>query len=866
MTNEVKEIFLKDYTEPDFWTNSVDLDFKILSEKTIVTSTLNIIKNTNTTSRLLELDGVNLKLISIALDGTILDSSDYTLSESKLVISPSKDSFSINITVEIDPLTNLSCEGLYKSGDIFCTQNEPEGFRKITYYQDRPDVMAIFTTKVTGSKSQFPQLLANGNKIDSGVGIDGTHFCTWSDPHKKPSYLFALVAGDLALVSDTFTTQSGRSVALEIYVDKGNEDKCTHAMDSLKDSMKWDEDVFGLEYDLDIYMIVAVDSFNMGAMENKGLNVFNSAYVLAKKETATDDNFQGIQSVIGHEYFHNWTGNRVTCRDWFQLTLKEGLTVFRDQEFSSDMLSRSVKRIEDVKGLRLHQFTEDAGPLSHPIQPKSYIEMNNFYTSTVYEKGSEVIRMIHTLIGKDNFRKGMDLYFKRHDGSAVTTQDFLNSMSDASGVDLKQFQAWYDQSGTPNLNIKTKFNKEEKTYQINIEQTANMNNSNVTALHIPFHYSLYTHEGDSIELPNHGVIELKESRTSIVVPNVESMPIPSWNTNFTAPVIVNYNYADHELFILMSHDKDEFNRYDACQRLYGLQMGKLIAQLKSHKEMSIDDSFLKSFHTLLVDNDIDPAFKAYALKFISLKEYNYGLEKFELENSSKALTFILNKLGLEFQDEFLSIVNSLQPKGFFSLEHEAMGKRALRNTCLSYLAASKTSTAIDLVYNIYLNATNMTEEFESFNMLVFTDNPYREKVLQSFYDKWSSDTLVMQKWLQSQALASDCSIDVLKKLENNIVYDQKVPNLLRSLVGSFGMYNIIKLNNLDGSGYKYFADQIIEVDKFNPQIAAGLAKRLNHLNKLDHTRKTLLKVELNRILETKNLSNDTFEIVKLNLV
>jgi aminopeptidase N len=865
MTKVINEIFLKDYSEPDFWTNSVELCFEILSDKTVVTSILKLSKNINTTGRILDLNGVDLKLVSLAMDDTALAEEAYTLTKDMLSLTAPSNEFKLKVVVEIDPENNLSCEGLYKSGNIFCTQNEPEGFRKITYYQDRPDVMASFRTKVIGDKTKFPFLLANGNKVGSGENLDGTHFCTWEDPHKKPSYLFALVAGNLALVSNSFTTKSGREVALEIFVDKGNEDKCTHAMDSLKDSMRWDEEVFGLEYDLDIYMIVAVDSFNMGAMENKGLNIFNSAYVLAKKETATDANFQGIQAVIGHEYFHNWTGNRVTCRDWFQLTLKEGLTVFRDQEFSSDMLSRSVKRIEDVKGLRLHQFAEDAGPLSHPIQPKSYIEMNNFYTATVYEKGAEVIRMIHTLLGKDNFRKGMDLYFERHDGCAVTTQDFIYAMRDASEIDLEQFKAWYDQSGTPKLNIETTYDAEEQSYIIDIEQISNMNESSELALHMPFHYALYDENGKYFDIPNQGKIELKELKTSIKVLNVATKPIPSWNTNFSAPVIINYTYTDSDLFTLMSFDLDDFNRYDACQRLYTLQLDKLIIQLKAKQEMSIDDSFFTSFKNLLLDNELDSAFKAYALNFVTLKEYNYGLEKFELENSSKALNFILNKLGLEFQNEFLTLVNNLQSKGDFSLSHEAMGRRSLRNTCLSYLVASKTSTAIDLAYNIYVNATNMTEEHESFNLLVYSDNPYREKVIQSFYDKWKTETLVMQKWLQSQALASDSTLATIKSLESTDIYDQTIPNILRSLIGSFGMYNICALNNVDGSGYRFFADQIIAVDKFNPQIAAGLAKRLNHLDRLDHTRSSLLKDQLKRVLETKHLSNDTFEIVKLNL-
>lgn len=865
MSTKPTEIFLKDYTQPDFWTKSIELCFEILETKTIVTSILSFQKNLNTESRVLFLNGVDLELISIHMNNAEMNSEDYKIEAEGLSFTSAEDAFTLTTVVEIHPYQNLSCEGLYRSGSILCTQNEPEGFRKVTFYQDRPDVMASFVTKIIANKSKYPYLLANGNKIDSGDNLDGTHFCTWEDPHKKPSYLFALVAGDLAVVKDSFTTQSNREVALEIFVDKGNEDKCQHAMDSLKDSMKWDEEVFGLEYDLDIYMIVAVDSFNMGAMENKGLNIFNSAYVLAKKETATDRDFQGIQAVIGHEYFHNWTGNRVTCRDWFQLTLKEGLTVFRDQEFSSDMLSRSVKRIEDVTALRSHQFVEDAGPTSHPIQPKSYIEMNNFYTATVYEKGAEVIRMVHTLLGADNFRKGLDLYFERFDGKAVTTHDFITAMADASGVELDQFQGWYDQNGTPVLDVTTQYDQENKKFSIQITQSAKLNSSKIESLHMPFHISLYSYSGEKLEIAQDGKLELKESITTLEFSDIEEKPVISLNNNFTSPVIVNYDYTNTELYTLMSFAQDDFNRFDACERVYFSLISKLIKDVKEQKELVLDQEFLSAFRELLKDNSLDPSFKAYALDFISLGEYNNSLKSFDLENSDKVIRFILNTIGIEFQNELLDLLNTLHTKDEYKLDHISMGKRALKSVCMKYLMASRTSTAIDAIYNVYLNATNMTDEFNTFSLLVKSENPYREKVRMSFFTKWQRETLVMQKWLSAQVVASDTSIEVMKELESSPVFDEQVPNLLRSLVGTFGSYNLLNLNKADGSGYAYFADKIIAVDKFNPQIAAGLAKRLSHVSKLDDTRKALLKKELNRILQTEGLSNDTLEIVELNL-
>ena len=859
-----QEIFLKDYEQPGYWAESVDLVFDIKKDKTTVEASTLFKKNKNNNIHAVELNGVDLKLISIKVNGEALKKDDYILSDDLLKLESKQEEFLLDVIVEIDPINNHSCEGLYQSGHILCTQNEAQGFRKITYFQDRPDVMSRYKTKIIADKKEYPFLLANGNKVENGELDNGRHFCTWEDPHYKPCYLFALVAGDLALVSDTFTTCENREVALEIYVDKGNEDKCFHAMQSLKDSMKWDEDVFGLAYDLDVYMIVAVDSFNMGAMENKGLNIFNSAYVLAKKETATDANFQGIQSVIGHEYFHNWTGNRVTCRDWFQLTLKEGLTVFRDQEFSSDMLSRGVKRIEDVRMLKQHQFLEDAGPTSHPIQPKSYIEINNFYTATIYEKGAEVIRMIHTLIGKDNFRKGMDLYFQRHDGQAVTTQDFVSAMSDASGFDLEHFSVWYDQNGTPELSINLEYDENNKSVKIVLKQTSNTNNSKFNYLAFPFHYSLYKENGEKFDLPNDGKIVIDKEELTLVINEIESLPIPSFNENFTAPIKLDYEYSETDLMFLMKYDQDEFNRYDACQRIYTSNIHKMIQALKEKKYYKISSHFIDAFKTILMDQNLDNSFKALAISFINLKEFNYSLDKFDLENSTKAFKEIKMQIADNLYEDFKEVYNNLHSTEF-DLTHSSMGKRALKNICLSYIMASSRTDKDDFVFNAYKTSTNMTDEYAAFHLLVTENNKYKADVKTSFYNKWKGETLVLQKWFSSLAQADDLTINNLVELEKLPEYDKKVPNILRSLVGSFAMNNIVALNDVSGSGFSYFADKILEVDKFNPQIAAGLAKRLNHLNRLEGRRYENLKNQLQRILEQDGLSSDVYEIVKLNL-
>ncbi len=865
MTTRHKEVFLKDYTEPNFWMDSIEFEFDIFEDKVLVTAISHYKKNPNKALNDLQLVGTNMQLKSIAIGDKLLQSNEYKLHEECLILENLADEFYLKTVVEIDPFQNFSGEGLYKSGHILCTQCEAEGFRRITYALDRPDVMSKYKVKMIADKKQFPLLLANGNLIQSGELENDRHFVVWEDPYKKPSYLFAVVAGDLAKITDHYTTKSGRSVNLEIFVDHGNEDKTGHAMQSLKNAMQWDEETFGLEYDLDTYMIVAVDSFNMGAMENKGLNIFNSSYVLAKQETATDTDFQGIEGVIGHEYFHNWTGNRVTCRDWFQLTLKEGLTVFRDQEFSSDMQSRPVKRIEDVKILKEHQFPEDNGPLSHPIKPKSFVEINNFYTATVYEKGAEVIRMIHTLLGSAGFRKGMDLYFERHDGHAVTTEDFIQAMADANDYDLDQFKVWYDQNGTPKLNIEAEYNEKEQVLNVYYEQEVNTNNSQYDSLYFPFYVGLYNTEGESLLSADQRKLVIKDKKGKFTFTDIKSSPVLSLNENFTAPINIDYQYTQDDLATLVGHCQDPFNRYDAAQKLIELEIKNISQQLQAGTEYNVSDKFLHNYRLLLTDDKLDASFKAFALGIPRLRSFNDKLARYDFKYLPKAIEYLKSYLAKELYNELNDLVIHKVKRPEFSITAEAMGKRALKNYALDLLATSGMPSAFDLIYSKYQKADNMTDELGAMSALISTQNPYTEKALTMFYDKWKHETLVMQKWLAVQARSPLTNLDKMKELEQSDVYNKKIPNLLRSLWGQYARFNMLNFNQLDGDSYRYFVEQIKDVDSYNPQIAAGMAKLLNFKNKLDDERASVLEECLLSLKEDSKLSNDVLEVVNKNI-
>jgi aminopeptidase N len=859
-----KTIYLKDYRPSDFFIDSIDLVVDIGEDSTLITSKLWVEKRTELRGKRinLELNGEGMELLSLLLNGERLSSDRYQLSSDKLVIlNLQEDQFNLEIQNRIYPDKNKSLEGFYQSGPQLCTQCEPEGFRRITYFIDRPDVMATFRTRMIADKAKYPFLLSNGNRIESGDLPQGRHFVEWQDPFRKPSYLFAMVAGDFDVARDTYMRCSGRNVELEIYVDRGNLFKTKHAMESLKQSMKWDEDTFGLEYDLDIYMIVAVDSFNMGAMENKGLNIFNSTYTLADEVSATDHDFQNIQGVIGHEYFHNWTGNRVTCRDWFQLTLKEGLTVFRDQEFSSDMLSRAVKRLEDVRLLKESQFAEDSGPMSHPIRPSSYIEINNFYTRTVYEKGSEVIRMIHTLLGKDLFRKGMDKYFELFDGKAVTTEDFIQAMEIASGRDLSQFKNWYSRPGTPTLVVKSSQGSGE--IFLDIEQkypptTLKVPEGNV--LHMPFLIGLVDKKTGEVREEK---IELTRLKETFRFP-ISSEVIPSLNREFSAPVHVEYPYEINHLMALMRFEKDPYCRYEATQKIYEFVIKKEFKTLKDSGKTSlgIDQDFKHAFEHILNDQKIDLSFKSYLLDLPSESSVAQEMDAPDFDAIHDVLNHLRKKLGLEFQGWFLEQHERLNQKGKFELTPKAFGERALRNQCLSYLVASGSSHGQETLKAHYDRASNMTEEIHALGLTIKSGVSLEHESIQKFYHKWKHDSLVMLKWFGSLAAHSPKKdvIQRLEKLEQDPLFLKEVPNYLRSLYLQFSRYNLVAFHDQAGSGYEFMATRIKHIDSFNPQVASRAASAFSMINKLDYGRKEAMRRALSKVLEGKP-SRDTYEVV-----
>ena len=810
------------------------------------------------------LEGEGMVLTSLAVNG--VEYSDYTLTDFQLTIHNVSGEFNLKITTEVNPQENTALEGLYKSGDGFCTQCEAEGFRRITYYLDRPDVLARFTTKVIADKKAYPHLLSNGNRINHGDLDSGKHFVHWQDPFPKPAYLFALVAGNFDVLTDTYQTKSGRDVALEIYVDQGNLDRTPHAMASLINSMKWDEDRFDLEYDLDIYMIVAVDFFNMGAMENKGLNVFNSKFVLAKQETATDTDYLGIEAVIGHEYFHNWTGNRVTCRDWFQLSLKEGLTVFRDQEFSSDLGSRSVNRINNVRIMRGPQFSEDASPMAHPIRPEKVIEMNNFYTLTVYEKGSEVIRMMHTLLGELNFQKGMKLYFERHDGTAATCEDFVLAMENASGIDLTQFRLWYRQSGTPVLSVASEYDETKQEYALTVKQHTPVTEDQTEkfALHIPLDIELYAQDGSVIELRCNNdevshILNVTEDEQTFTFQQVSEKPVVSLLREFSAPVKLNYAYSDEELIFLMVHAKNDFARWDAGQMLLANYIRANITSVQNNEALVLPEAVVDAFRGVLLNTELDHAFIAEMFVLPNHNEITGWFDIVDVDAIDKALSFIKQTLATELKDEFSATYHSLKQVSY-SVAHDAIGKRALRNCALSYLA--KTEQGEALVKAQYESADNMTDTMAAMVSANSAQLSIRQSLMNDFSDKWSHDGLVMDKWFILQG--SNPSVDVLKAIKatmDHSAFSLKNPNRIRSLIGSFAANNVVNFHAKSGEGYAFLGDILLDLNVSNPQVASRLIDPLLKFKKYDSDRQTLMKAQLQRLADLDNLAKDLFEKV-----
>ncbi|EGR2190414.1 aminopeptidase N [Vibrio parahaemolyticus] len=854
--------YRKDYQAPSHTITDIDLTFDLYDNDTIVTALSKVVQKGESTT--LELDGEGLELRSVKVNGE--DWAHHEVKEASLVLSDLPAEFELEIITKIDPEANTALEGLYKSGGAFCTQCEAEGFRRITYYLDRPDVLAKYTTKVIADKATYPYLLSNGNRIAQGEAENGRHWVQWQDPHPKPAYLFALVAGDFDVLRDKYTTMSGRNVDLEIFVDKGNLDRAGHAMTSLINSMKWDEERFGLEYDLDIYMIVAVDFFNMGAMENKGLNIFNSKFVLANDQTATDRDYLGIEAVIGHEYFHNWTGNRVTCRDWFQLSLKEGLTVFRDQEFSSDLGSRAVNRIDNVRIIRGPQFAEDASPMSHPIRPDKVIEMNNFYTLTVYEKGSEVIRMYHTLLGEEGFQKGMKLYFERHDGTAATCEDFVSAMEDATGVDLKQFRLWYSQSGTPTLRVNSEYNAEAKTYALTVEQftEATQDQAEKQALHIPFDIELYDSKGQIIPLTIngesvHSVLDIKQDKQTFVFENVADQPVPSLLREFSAPVKLEYDYSDAELIFLMKHATNDFARWDASQMLLAKYIRQNVTNVQTGSEVQLSEDLIDAFRGVLLDENLEPAFIAQVFSLPSINEITGWYKQIDVDAVDTVLNSITVSLSAALEDELSATYHTLK-QAEYTIDHAAIGKRALRNQCLQFLA--HTDKGNTLVKAQYEAANNMTDTIAAMSAANSAQLECREELMADYSDKWKHDGLVMDKWfaLQGTNPAED-ALEKVKATMNHEAFSLKNPNRTRSLIGSFLAANPVRFHDKSGSGYQFAGDILRQLNDSNPQVASRMIDPLLKFRKYDEARQAMIRAELEKLKAMDNLAKDLFEKV-----
>ena len=865
-------VFRKNYRPFAWILDQVKLRFEIGDESTRVISELQLSRNPAAgPSGDIELDGQQMKLVSVLMDGKLLAPGDYSLNAEKLVIHNAPDSCVLTIDVLIKPQENTALEGLYPSGEFLLTQCEAEGFRKITYFPDRPDVMTRFEVTITADAKRYPVLLSNGNAVNSGELDDGRHWVRWDDPFAKPSYLFALVAGDLAHIEDHFVTRSGRDVTLRVYVEHENLDRCDHAMESLINAMKWDEDRFGLEYDLDIYNIVATDDFNMGAMENKSLNIFNSKYVLARPDTATDTDYKWIEGVIGHEYFHNWTGNRVTCQDWFQLTLKEGLTVFRDQEFSSDMQSRAVKRIQDVRDLRGRQFPEDAGPMSHPIRPDKYIEVNNFYTMTVYQKGATIIRMYQTLLGVKGFQKGLKLYIERHDGQAVTCDDFLAAMEDANGARLQRFGRWYGQSGTPEVRVSTDYDAGQSRFTLHLSQRTppTQDQQEKQALVIPFAMGLLSPAGEEYPLQLSGedspsgtsrLLLLEEDKQSFTFENIPQMPVPSLLRDFSAPVKLRYTWSASDLAVLMAHDSDSYMRWEAAQLLAQGEILSNMERCANGASMEVDRGLVEAFRTLLEDTGSDPALVAEAIMLPGEDYLAEQMDVVDVDGIHSARTFVKTTLATELKDLFQRRYAALDDGAVYDKSPASIARRSLKNTCLSYLL--KTGGGEALAEAQLAASDNMTDTLSALSGLVWAGASSAAAALSAFEQRWKDDALVMDKWFAIQASRpGEETIEVVQTLMEHPAFSITNPNKVRSLIGAFSMANPTGFHVVGGAAYRFHANRVIELDSLNPQLASRMALAFNQWQRYDQGRQALMKIELERIAAVDGLSPGVFEII-----
>lgn len=894
-------IYLKDYTPPAYLIERTELHFDLFEDHADVYSRLRLVANPERTGQdsALVLHGQDLALIRLEIGASsesllTLDTSHYTIADETLTIDSvaallggSDAAFELRCQTRIEPQNNTALEGLYKSKKMFCTQCEAEGFRRITYYLDRPDVMSTFVTTISAEKARYPVLLSNGNKLDEGVEGE-RHWVRWEDPFKKPSYLFALVAGDLESVDSSFVTASGREVALRIFVEEKDLDKCDHAMQSLKRAMRWDEEVYGREYDLDIFMIVAVDDFNMGAMENKGLNIFNTSCVLANPKTTTDAAFQRVEAVVAHEYFHNWSGNRVTCRDWFQLSLKEGFTVYRDAEFSADMGSRTVKRVEDAAFLQTVQFAEDAGPMAHSIRPESFMEISNFYTVTIYEKGAEVVRMINTLLGDEAFRAGSDLYFERHDGEAVTTEDFVKAMEDASGADLTQFRRWYSQAGTPRLGVSGDYDAAAQTYTLTVEQSCPSTPGQAEKLpfHLPFELGLLAGDGSEFQLRLEGestsaegadrgsrVLSVTEAKQRFVFKGICEAPTPSLLRGFSAPVRLDFDYTPQQLQHLMVNDSDGFNRWNAAQQLAIGVMDSQLSARAAGEAIRLPEILRAAFNGVLdaalADETLD---KAMAAHLLALPTTAFLIERStvaDVDGIHEVRETLADQLALALEDSFAAVYREFasSPQTEFSASAEAMARRALANLALSYLVRSGKAEWIVACATQFKTATNMTDQAAALRCLVNSEAAdavaAREEALADFYTQWRHEALVVDQWFAIQATSSaEGALDRVRALLQHADFDIRNPNKVRSLIGAFCGQNHVRFHAAEGAGYTFLADRVLELDKLNPQIASRLLTPLTRFAKFDEGRKSLMQAELARIKACAELSRDVFEVVE----
>lgn len=869
-----KNIYLKDYQPPHFVIDQTHLSFDLYEEYTQVDSRLVMRRNRTQHQDFngsLTLVGQQLDLIAVVLDGKKLNAEQYSVVGDELIIAQLPEAFELQISTRIEPQNNTALEGLYKSGGMYCTQCEAEGFRRITYYLDRPDVMSVFTTEVIADKEKYPVLLSNGNAIARTDLEDGRHSVRWHDPHKKPCYLFALVAGDLMVKEDTFTTMSGRNVDLQIFVEPQNIDKTDYALDALKRSMKWDEDQYGREYDLDIFMIVAVDDFNMGAMENKGLNIFNSSCVLANPQTATDASYQRIEAIVAHEYFHNWSGNRVTCRDWFQLSLKEGFTVYRDAQFSSDMNSKTVKRIEDATLMRTVQFAEDAGPMAHPVQPDSFIEISNFYTVTIYEKGAEIVGMIHKLLGDAGFRKGSDLYFQRHDGEAVTINEFVSAMEQANEVSLQQFKSWYKSAGTPIVDVEGLYDEAAKTYCLTFTQSCE------EPFLIPIELGLIDQsgkeltpqlaEGNKADCYEQGVFKLTEKTQTLTFTGLDAEPVPSLLRDFSAPVKLNYCYSRDQLLFLMQYDSDGFNRWDAGQSLALDVIFEVMAQQQSGRSPEIDSRLISAYRALLIRDDLDYAMLAKMLILPSVSYIAETQDKIDIHGISQARDFVQLTLANALAGDLAGLYHKLNVNQVYLPEPAQMSQRGLKNAALSYLLKSSDSQYCTLATEQFNVSDNMTDSMSALSSLV--NSQYKQEAeiaLKAFYQQWQQEPLVVNQWLAVQAASAEYgSVENINNLLAHEAFDIKNPNKVRSVLGAFAGQSLVNFHAQDGTGYRLLADHIIQLNELNPQIASRLVAPLSKWNRYVPELAGQMKQELQRIMAQEDLSKDVYEVVSKSL-